>query len=334
MDLAAELARFGPAASSAVFSAEEARAYCRRLAESHYENFTVASRFFPRHLHQHFCNVYAYCRWADDLADEGAGDRGQGSGVRGQGTGVGGQKSEVRGQRSGYAVGTSAVELLEWWEGQLEAAYAGEARHPVFVALVETIEEVAVPKESLADLLVAFQRDQVQTRYETLAELLTYCQKSANPVGRIVLHLGRAIDDENVRLSDSICTGLQLANFWQDVRRDYESGRIYIPQENCRRHGWDEARFAAGRCDAAFREMMRPLVEDAESRLLAGQPLVGRVGRDLRLPVRLFIGGGLAVLAAIKRSDYDVWSRRPVVGRLTKLRLVVAALLSTNWWRG
>src|SRR4051794_3435276 len=264
MDLAAELARLGPAARAPCFSLESARAYCRRLAESHYENFTVVSRLFPRHLHQHFCNVYAYCRWADDLADEG--DRG----------------SEVEDRES-------AAVLLGWWEEQLEAAYAGKARHPVFVALRETIGESGLPKEPLTDLLIAFRRDQLQARYETLAELLTYCEKSANPVGRIVLHLGQAADDENVRLSDSICTGLQLANFWQDVRRDYESGRIYIPQENCRRHGWDESRFAAGRCDGAFREMMWPLVEDAESRLLAGQPLVGRVGRDLRLPVRLFI---------------------------------------------
>jgi squalene synthase HpnC len=294
-------------------SLQEARAYCRRLAESHYENFTVASRLFPVHLRQHLCNVYAYCRWADDLADEGSGVRSQGSGVRGQ---------------------ESADVLLDWWEGELEAAYAGEARHPVFVALRETIREFELPKRPLADLLAAFRRDQVQTRYETLEELLTYCEKSANPVGRIVLHLGRAVNEENERLSDSICTGLQLANFWQDVGRDYALGRIYIPQEHCRRHGWDEARFAAGQCDPAFRELLRPLVEEAEKMLRAGKPLVDRAGRDLALPVRLFIGGGLAVLAAIRRTDYDVWSRRPVVGRLTKLRLLVTALLSSKWWRG
>jgi squalene synthase HpnC len=309
MDVAAELARFGPAAPPSVVSVEDARAYCRHLAESHYENFTVISRLFPRRLHQHLCNVYAYCRWADDLADEA----GQGSGARRR---------------------ESAAELLNWWERELEAAYEAEATHPVYVALKETIRRFELPKEPLADLLVAFRRDQVQTRYETLDELLTYCEKSANPVGRIVLHLGRAVDDENVRLSDSICTGLQLANFWQDVKRDYEKGRIYIPQENCLRHGWNKARFEAGNCDVAFRELLGPLVDDTENRLLAGQPLIGRVGRDLRLPVRLFIGGGRAVLAAIRRTDYDVWSRRPVVGRLTKLRLLVAALLLTNWWRG
>jgi squalene synthase HpnC len=312
MDLAAELAKYGPAARTPRFSLQEARAYCRRLAESHYENFTVVSRLFPRHLYQHLCNVYAYCRWADDLADERVDSRGS--------------------LRDPQPPGP--IDLLDWWEWELEAAYGRGATHPVFVALVETIHEFELPKQPLADLLVAFRQDQVQTRYETLEELLTYCEKSANPVGRIVLHLGRAVDAENVRLSDSICTGLQLANFWQDVSRDYERGRIYIPQANCRRHGWDEARFAAGRCDAAFRDLLWPLVEEAEKMLRAGQPLVERAGRDLVLPVRLFIGGGQAVLAAIRRTDYDVWSRRPVVGRLTKLRLLVAAWLSSKWWRG
>lgn len=295
MDLAAELERFGPSATPTVIPLDEAKAYCRRLALTHYENFTVVSRLIPRHLRQPFCNVYAYCRWSDDLAD----------------------KSQSIEQASC---------LLDWWGQQLDAAFAGEASHPVFVALKETIREFDLPKRPLADLLVAFRRDQEQTRYETMEDLLTYCEKSANPVGRIVLLLGRAATAENVRLSDSICTGLQLANFWQDVRRDYDRGRIYIPQEICRRHGWDAARFAAGKCDDAFRRILAPLVEQADVMLMAGQPLVDTVGRDLGLAVRLFISGGRAILAAIARSGYDVWSRRPVVGRLTKLRLALAAL--------
>jgi squalene synthase HpnC len=209
--------------------------------------------------------------------------------------------------------------------------YAGSrvGNHPVFVALSQTVREFELPRQPLADLLEAFRRDQLQTRYETLSDLLTYCEKSANPVGRIVLILGRSMNDENARLSDSICTGLQLANFWQDVRRDFARGRIYVPQEHCRRHGWEDARFAAGRCDEAFGELLAPLVEDADARLVAGQPLLGRVHRDLRLPVRLFIDGGRAVLAAIRRARYDVWSNRPTIGRLTKLRLLAKA-----WWSG
>jgi squalene synthase HpnC len=282
---------------------KEAQAYCRRLAETHYENFTVVSRLFPRSLHQHLCNVYAYCRWADDLADE-------------------------------PIPGAEPLALLDWWELQLNAAYSGEAAHPVFVALLNTIRESNLPRQPFADLLLAFRRDQVQTRYETLADLLTYCQKSANPVGRIVLLLGRCATDENVQLSDSICTGLQLANFWQDVRRDYERGRIYIPQENCRHHDWNDSRFAARKCDSEFRALLEPLVAEASTMLAAGRPLVSRVSPDLRLPVQLFIAGGHAVLAAIQRNRYDVWSRRPTVSRLTKLRLVATAYLQTIWRRG
>jgi squalene synthase HpnC len=284
-------------------SIDEAQAYCRRLAQTHYENFTVVSRLFPRDLHQHFCNVYAYCRWADDLADE-------------------------------PIAGSDPLALLDWWEGQLNAVYSGEATHPVFVALRETIREFDLPRQPFADLLIAFRRDQVQTRYETFADLVTYCQKSANPVGRIVLLLGRSATDENLRFSDTICTGLQLANFWQDVRRDYERGRVYLPQENCRRHGWDEAHFAGGKCDSQFRELLEPLVAQTDAMLSAGRPLISRVPRDLRLPVRLFISGGQAILAAIQRNRYDVWSRRPTVSRLTKVRLAATAYLQTIWRRG
>lgn len=299
MDLAAELARFGPAAPPADVTLDQARRYCRHLALTHYENFSVASRLVPQHLRQHFCNVYAYCRWADDLADEAN-------------------------------LAQHSLTLLDWWQRQLDALFAGEvATHPVFLALAETVREFDLPRQPLADLLVAFRRDQRQTRYETLAELMTYCENSANPVGRIVLRLGRSFDGENARLSDSICTGLQLANFWQDVKRDYQRGRIYVPQEICRRHGWNESRFAAGRVDNAFRDLLRPLVDQAEELLLAGRPLADRVSRDLRQAVRLFLGGGQAVLAAIRRCRYDVWSRRPTVGRLAKLALVASA-----WWRG
>jgi squalene synthase HpnC len=289
-------------------SIDDARAYCRRLAQSHYENFTVVSRLFPRSLHQHLCNVYAYCRWADDLADE-------------------------------PIAGAEPLALLDWWESQLNAAYAGEATHPVFVALRETIRQFDLPKQPFADLLLAFRRDQVQQRYETLTDLLTYCENSANPVGRIVLLLGHCASEENVKLSDSVCTGLQLANFWQDVRRDFERGRIYLPQDLCRRHGWDEGRFAAAKsdsakCDSQFRDLLQPLVAEAEAMLSAGRPLVKRVSPELRLPVQLFIAGGQAILAAIKRNRYDVWSRRPTVSRLTKLRLAAIAFLQNTWRRG
>lgn len=279
-----------------------ARVYCRQLAISHYENFTVASWLLPRHLRQHFANVYAYCRTADDLADE--------------------QESPAQ-----------ALVLLDDWEAQLDAVFVGEARHPVFIALRDTIREFNLPKQPFSDLLVAFRRDQSQTRYESLTDLLTYCAKSANPVGRIVLALGCSADNENLRLSDSVCSGLQLANFWQDVARDYARGRIYVPQDACRRFGWDEARFARGKCDDDFRELLAPLVADAEERLCTGYSLAGSVRSELRVPVRLFIEGGRAVLAAIRARQYDVWSRRPVISRLKKLRILAASLVSTGLLR-
>jgi squalene synthase HpnC len=299
LDLAQELARFGPESSSGAPSLAAAKSYCRRLAQSHYENFTVASRLFPHRLYQPLCNVYAYCRWADDLADEAASPE-------------------------------QAIALLDWWQTQLDALYAGEpARHPVFVALQSTVRSFDLSREPLADLLIAFRQDQTTVRYATFEQLLAYCRYSANPVGRIVLALGDSLADENAALSDSICSGLQLANFCQDVRRDWERGRIYLPQELCGRHGWNEAKFAAGRCDDDFRRLLKQAVDQAESLLAAGEPLIRRVQPDLRLAVRLFLGGGRAVLAAIRRCQYDVWSSRPVVGKWTKLRLLASA-----WWAG
>lgn len=298
MDLAAELARFGPGSGVSTISSGAARDYCRALADAHYENFTVASWLVPRGLRQHFCNVYAYCRWADDLADE---------------------------PLVAASPGMRADDLLEWWERQLNELYAGRATHPVFIALRETVQTFELPREPFADLLVAFRRDQVQTRYETLADLLNYCEKSANPVGRIVLHLGGSASAENVARSDAICTGLQLANFCQDVRRDWEIGRIYLPQEVCRRQGWDEARFALGRCDEEFRLLLAELVEGAAGLFERGEPLKSTVSREVRPAVSVFLGGGQAILAAIRRGRYDVWSRRPAVGRLTKAWLLAKA---------
>lgn len=287
-----ELERYGPEAKVEPPTPQESRRYCQRLAESHYENFTVASRLLPRGLRQHVCNVYAYCRWADDLADE-IGDP----------------------QRS--------LALLDWWEGQLDACYSGKAVHPVFVALAETIREFDIPREPFGDLLTAFRQDQRTTRYETFDELLGYCRCSADPVGRLVLYLGRCCTPERARRSDSICTGLQLANFWQDVARDWARGRIYLPLADCRRFGFDEADFARQEADDRFRRLLAFEVDRAERHLLDGLPLAAEMPRGLRLPVALFAQGGLVTLKAIRRQDYDVWTRRPTVSKLDKLRLAL-----------
>ena len=203
---------FRPGRNAAAADAAAEPAILPAAGRRHYENFTVASRLLPRRLRQHVCNIYAYCRWADDLADE-IGDP----------------------QRS--------LALLDWWETQLRDCYDGRAAHPVFIALSETIRKFDIPAEPFLDLLVAFRQDQRVTRYETIDQVLEYCRCSANPVGRLVLYLGRCHTPERARLSDSICTGLQLANFCQDVARDWDRGRIYLPQADCRRFGYDEAVF-------------------------------------------------------------------------------------------
>jgi squalene synthase HpnC len=293
---AAELSLYGPQPSAArrAPSLAEAQEYCRRLAKSHYENFTVASFLLPRELRPHFHAVYAYCRWADDLADETAG-------------------------------GAESLRLLDWWQHELDNCYHGDARHPVFVALRQTVDQFSIPIEPFQNLLVAFRQDQYRKRYETFNELLDYCRNSANPVGRLVLYLGRVATPENFQLADSICTGLQLANFWQDVARDCDRGRIYLPLADCRAAGYDEAMFARREFNAGFRYVLAAHVNHADAMLRAGEPLVSRLPHALQLDVALFIRGGLAILDGIRRQDYNVWRRRPVVSKLMKLRLVAAA---------
>jgi squalene synthase HpnC len=293
-----DLQRYGPqAAATAPPTLRQSRRYCRRLARRHYENFTVLGRLLPRRLRQHVSNVYAYCRWADDLADE-TGDP----------------------QR--------ALALLAWWESQLHDCYRGRAAHPVFIALGETIRQFDVPVDPFIDLLVAFRQDQQVTRYETIQQVLEYCRWSANPVGRLVLYLGRCHTPERVRLADSICTGLQLANFCQDVARDWQRGRIYLPQAACRRFGYDEAAFARREPSDAFRQLLAAEVDQAEGWLRAGLPLAAKMPAGLRLPVTLFAAGGLATLEAIRRQNYDVWTKRPTVSKFEKLQLAVRC-----WWK-
>lgn len=291
----AELDRYGPGCPrGSVPTLAEARRYCRRLARHHYENFTVASWCAPAPLRQHLCHIYAYCRWADDLADE-------------------------------VARPADSLALLDWWQQQLEACYAGSAEHPVFVALQETIRQFAIPAEPFQDLLSAFRQDQLQTRYETFAQLLDYCRRSANPVGRLVLYLGRCATPPAIQRSDSICTGLQLANFWQDLAEDWDRGRLYVPAETRVQFGYDDAMLQGRLANEPFRRMLAFEAARAEAYLVAGRPLEALMPPPLRVEVRLAIDGGLAILAALRRIDYDVWSRRPTVGKLEKLLLLLRA---------
>ena len=276
-------------------SLDEARAYCRTLAESHYENFHVATWFLPKALRPHFYSIYAYCRISDDLGDE-VPDK------------------------------SAALALLDLWGRELDACYQGRARHPVFVALAETIRACAIPKEPFADLLVAFRQDQTISRYESMADVLGYCRYSANPVGRLVLYACGEVNDENFRYSDATCSALQLANFWQDVRVDYRKGRVYLPQEDMRRFGVGDETIARGAATPEFRALMRHEVEYARTLFAQGLPLIGRVNRDLALDLDLFSRGGLEILRAIERSNYDVLSARPAIAKTTRLALLLRAL--------
>lgn len=268
-----------------------AREYCHQFTLRHEENFSVISWFLPSSVRQHFCHLYAYCRGADDIADQ-------------------------------VADPSMSLELLNWWQEQLEACYSGECRHPIFTALRETIAEYSLPPQPFLDLLTAFRRDQSQHEYHNFADLLSYCRCSANPVGRLILGLGRCASDDHVRLSDYVCTGLQLVNFCQDVSRDAMRGRIYIPQATREAFGYDDRMWSAREFNPRFRNLMRFEVDRAESYLLAGRPLVYSVPPAFRLQVGLFVEGGLAVVRAIRRLNYDVWSTRPVVGRFGRLLIL------------
>jgi squalene synthase HpnC len=274
---------------------EQARAYCRRLATTHYENFHVASWFLPARLRPHFYSIYAYCRISDDLGDE-VGNREQ------------------------------SLALLDLWGRELDACYRGEARHPVFIALAETIRACDIPQKPFADLLVAFRQDQTVLRYATMDDVLEYCRYSANPVGRLVLYACGYRDPEMFRLSDFTCTALQLANFWQDLSADYVRGRIYLPLDEMRRNGVDEATIARRDPTPAFRGLLRHEVNYARRMFAQGLPLIGLVDRELALDLDLFSRGGLEILHAIERREYDVLTARPVISKTRKLGLVVRAL--------
>lgn len=273
----------------------EAFDYTRRIARGHYENFTVVSWALPAALRQHMFNVYAYCRWADDLGDE-LGDRDR------------------------------SLEALAWWRRELVRCYAGEASHPVFVALRDTIRRFDIPPDPFHRLIDAFAQDQRICRYETFEELLEYCRSSADPVGRLVLYLFEIRDPERQTWSDRICTALQLTNFWQDVTRDLEKGRIYIPGQDLRRFGVSENAILERRFGTEFRELMRFEVARTRELFLEGRPLVEAVPHRLALDVSLFIEGGEAILDLIEKQGFDTLSRRPALGTGGKLRLMARRL--------
>jgi squalene synthase HpnC len=281
-------------------SPAEAQRYTRWLATHHYENFNVASWLLPRELHQHFYNLYAYCRWADDLGDE-------------------------------VPDGARALELLDWWQHELDSCYAGKPSHPVFVALHETVIAKNIPKQPFADLLKAFRQDQIVKRYPTWDSVLGYCVYSANPVGRLVLYLCGYRDEQRQRLSDATCTALQLANFWQDVSRDLDKSRIYIPLDVAEAHGLTETDIVERRFDDRYVALMKDLIGRTRTLFVEGMPLANMVERTLGVDLEMFSRGGFAVLDAIEKLGYDTLHHRPAIGKTTQAGLLLRTLLAQRF---
>ena len=269
--------------------------YTRWLATSHYENFHVASFLLPKRIHQDFYNVYSFCRWADDLGDEI------------------GEKSE-------------SLRLLAWWQEELDRMYGGEASHPVFVALRGTVAKFDIPEQPFADLIRAFVGDQTVSRYANWPELYDYCRFSANPVGHLVLYLCGYRDEKRQRLSDFTCTALQMANHWQDVSVDLLKDRIYLPQDVMARHGCTDADLFAGRETPAVVATMQEVVEHAHQFFENGLPLAGMVNRRLSIDLDLFSRGGMRVLDKIEQQGYRVLHRRPAVGKLERVGILLRTL--------
>ena len=280
----------------------EAFAWCERLTRSHYENFPVASLFVPREKRPYVCAVYAFARTADDFADEGD------------------------------DAPSSRLRKLDEWKAKLDEAYDGRADHPVFIAIAETAERNAIPKSLFADLLEAFRMDVTIKRYASSAELLQYCVYSANPVGRIILQIFGGANTGSCAHSDSICTGLQLANFAQDVSVDWLKGRLYIPLDDMGRFGYTESDLQQRTLDRRFRDLMKLQVDRARGFLLAGTPLLREAPRSIRFELALTVRGGLAILKRVEQTGFDVLRRRPVIPILEKGRIVVMAIVHRNAW--
>ena len=291
-----DLQLYGPKATKPPMEVELAKKYCKSLARRHYENFSVASLLVPALIRQDFYNIYAYCRWSDDLADE-------------------------------IAYAADSLQLLKWWRSELHDCFSGRAKHPVFVALKETIVKHSLSSENFEHLLDAFVQDQSVTRYHSQLEVLEYCRGSANPVGRILLQLARVNDAKAMTLSDRICSGLQIANFCQDIRQDALKGRVYLPKDVWKRFEVTESEILAGKASDNLRLAVKVWVDLARTYLVSGLPLVQLTPRWMARDIQLFARGGLTILDNISRANFNVWDRPIEVSKRQKLELLFRAIV-------
>lgn len=291
-----------PLAAPQPWSLDLSYQYCERLARSHYENFPVGSVLIPKQLRKHFYSIYAFARIADDFADEGY------------------DEDHNEHERLG---------LLDRWRQMLVEALAGKAKHPVFVALAETIAEFNLPATLFEDLLSAFSQDVTVRRYQDFHQLLDYCRRSANPIGRLILLLFGYRDDRLHRQSDDICTALQLANHWQDVAIDLDKDRIYLPLEDISRFDLTLSGLGDRRASIGFRQMMKFEVERAREMFARGKPLCTSVGGRLGIELRVVWLGGMRILDRIEHADYDVFAHRPVISSADKMKILLRATNKT-----
>lgn len=280
-------------------SVAQAFAYCEQMVRTHYENFPVGSMLVPKSRRRHVHSIYAFARTADDFADED------------------------------YENGLGQVERLEAlddWERKLEACYRGEASHPVFIALAETARELQLPIQLFRDLLSAFRQDVIKRRYPTFDELLDYCARSANPVGRLILLLFDYHDESLHRLSDQICTALQLANFWQDVSVDLKKDRIYLPVDEMERFRVTIDDLREGNFNWHYAALLEYQITRTKELFDRGRPLPALVDGRLAWELRLTWLGGMRILQKIEARGYDTLSARPQLTRVDKARLLMRSL--------
>jgi squalene synthase HpnC len=279
------------------WSAEDGFSYCEQVARSHYENFPVASRFLQKEMRKYIWTIYAFARIADDYADE-----------------------------PGYTL-AERIDNLNQWEQYLSECYNGNPTHRVFAALAETVERFQIPIELFQNLLTAFRSDVTVKRYETFEDVLAYCCNSANPIGRLVLLLFNYRSETMMQFSDSICTALQLTNFWQDVSVDLQKDRVYLPLEDLEEFNYSEQDLLDRTFDNRFRDLMAFQVRRTAELFVEGKPLLSKVGKDLSSELTLMWNGGTLILQKIHKQDYNVFMKRPTLSMLDKLGLLFRSFL-------
>lgn len=283
-----------PPGGARAWTVEDAYLHCERIARSHYENFPVASRFVPAAIRPHVWALYAFARTADDFADE----------------------PRYAGRRA---------EALDDWEDRLTRCFYGEAEHPIFIALRDTVERRDIPISPLNDMLTAFRMDLTTNRYTTFEALSNYTRHSAVPVGQLLLYIFNYRDPSLFRYADDIATALEHTHFWQDLGSDLRRDHLYLPEEDLKHFGVREADLFAGKATPAFRDMMRFQVARTRSIFMRGRPLTSMVGRDLGLELGFIWEAGMAVLDRIDAAGGDVLQRNIVLGPADKVRMGVRA---------